>query len=126
MANTTSADVAAYLGETLTGPLLAQVDALTPVVEAAVNSYCNRKWGVSASQTETFDCGRQIYFPSNSLITAVTSITVDEQTLSSDEYLVYPGYVHLDAPAARGYRTVVITYTANVPLPAEVKQALIQ
>jgi hypothetical protein len=126
MAYITKSDIATFLGETLTAPQVAQVDALIPGVEAAANAHCNRRWGVSAPQVETFDGDRPIYLPSNSLITAITSITVGGTVLSTDEYYVYSGYVRLGSQASRGYRNVVITYTANIPLPAEVKQARIQ
>jgi hypothetical protein len=43
MAYLTNADVAVYLGETLTAPKQAQVDALIPAVEAAANAYTNRR-----------------------------------------------------------------------------------
>lgn len=60
----TNADVVAYLGETLSAPQEAQVDALIPAVEVAANAYTNRQWGVTTTQIEGFDGEHQVYFAS--------------------------------------------------------------
>lgn len=120
-------DVESFLNVTLTTPQGQNlVDMLIPALEARANRHCNRRWAVSGQQVETFDGGQQTYFPSISPIGSVASITVDGTTLSTSEYFVYSGYIRLDYPAIRGNRNVVITYTANVALPEDVKLALVQ
>lgn len=124
MAYITKQDIetAANIDLTAEGETLA--DVLIPAVEAAANAYANRRWGVTDGQTETFDGGKAVYFPSVVPIASVASVTVDGEELTTDRYAAYPGYVRLLSPATRGLRNVVIAYTPGSPLPADVKLAL--
>ena len=126
MAHIVKADVAKFLNITLNPTGEALVDSIIPAVEAAAESYCNRKWGVTGPQTETFDGGSGIYFPRYTPIDSITSITIDDTALTAADYFTYTDYIRLDSLAASGYRNVTIVYSPNAPLPADVKQALIQ
>ncbi len=126
MAYLTKENVENYLNIDLTPQGETLVDSLIPAVEAYVNSYCSRSWNNSSPQTEYLDGGQNLYFLANSPVTSITSIVVDGTTLASTEYFLYSSYIRLDYPATTDYRNVVITYVSNVPLPNDLKQALIQ
>ncbi len=131
----TKADVATFLNITLTANGEALVDSLIPAVEAYAKDYCNRTWNNgSIDIVETFDGFADTFFPKNAPIDAITGVTVNGQAIDTAYLYNYGTHIKLGAYATMldysyrpfGYRSVVITYRANSPLPADLKQALIQ
>lgn len=102
----------------------ALAELLIPAVEAAANAYTNRQWEISGNKVETFDGGQQMYFPSLVPVASVVSITVDGTVIDANRYFAYSSYIRFDELTDRGFQNVVITYTVNAPLPADVKIVL--
>jgi hypothetical protein len=122
-----NADIAAFLNVTLTTEEESQLAAIIPALEAYAESYCNRRWNRgSADVIETFDGGTSAFFPRHVPIDSITSVTNDGDAVDAEDIYNYGTHIQLAYTPARLPRSIVVTYRANVPLPADLKHALIQ
>ena len=121
-----STDIENFLGLDLQTNGQTQVDALIPAIEAYFERQCNRKWSYSGNQVETFDGNTDTFFVKAPPIASVVSITDDGLAISTDDIYAYDSYIKLGYRTTNKRRCVVITYTTDATLPADVKHAMVR
>ena len=153
---TTAAAIASYLGRALTAPQLAQAAALVGAVESYIDGTTRRGWLLPPVAGERYDLfGPEIYLRSapvasvealstrsrrvGDVQTALTAGT-DYELVDPDQGLVLlaggliPDFSTSDIPAwttigpRRGTpaRYATVSYTPNLPVPADIAQAAAQ
>lgn len=120
-------DVEKFLNINLTANGQALVNSLIDAVSEYINGFCGRVWsnGSSLDITEYFDGGVDTFFPKNTPISQITSMTIDGQSVASADIKNYGSYVKLLYSTNPGPQNVTIVYrTSANTLPADLKLAL--
>lgn len=122
----TNADIAAYLGVTLTAPQQAQVDVLIAQLQGYIEVYCNRKWGISGTITEKFDGGVATFAVKNPPIATIVEVQVDGAVYPAASVYNYTSFIRLANTPTNIPQNVQIKYTQDTTIPAAIKMALTQ
>jgi hypothetical protein len=105
------------------------VNQIITGIEAFIDGYCNRTWSIGSSTdiTEKFDGGGVVYPVTNPKIASVSSVAVDGEVLTADDFKIYDTYVELTSRSAKDLQNVVIVYkTAANTAPLDLKHAIIR
>ena len=114
------ASVRVFLGALSLNYTDAEIQAAIDWASAAVETYCNRTFP-SAAYTETYDgTGTDMLYLNQYPITAVASVTLDDETVASADYTRETTGIYYEDGWTKGRRNVSITYTAGyVTIPAD-------
>jgi hypothetical protein len=98
----------------------AEIQAAIDWACATVETYCNRTF-TAADYTETYDGnGQDVLYLRQYPINSVTSITLDDDTLDSDDYTVETTGVYYEDGWTKSRRNIVVVYNAGYStIPAD-------
>jgi hypothetical protein len=123
----TPADIAAYLGISLTAEQQTKATALIAGAESAIDAACNRSWSGGASHTEQFDGGHGRIFPKFVPVDSVSSLSINGTAqVEGEDFFVYDTYIVFAAAPLYGRKSIELVYTADDTVPEAIKQAVIR
>lgn len=124
----TQADVEAYLGVDLTPNGIATFELMQPLLQDAIDTYCNRSWNFENPVEETFDISdgtTGLFYVKYPDISAINSISVDGSAIDLTTISNNTARVKF---TPYGSQTVVISYNSAAAQnpPKAIKLAFIQ
>jgi hypothetical protein len=126
MAYATHADVASFLGVTLTSDEQTLVTGLIGALQAHIDKATNRSFEVSGNQTEVFDGNSDTFFVKAPPIASIISVSIDSVVYALSNTFAYGSYIRLATKAPSGNQNVVIVYSSAITVPADVKHAVVR
>jgi hypothetical protein len=114
------ASVRVFLGSLSLNYTDAEIQAAIDWACATVETYCNRTF-TAADYTETYDGnGQDVLYLRQYPINSVTSITLDDDTLDSDDYTVEDTGIYYEDGWTKDRRNIVVVYNAGYStIPAD-------
>ena len=126
MAYATHADVASFLGVTLTSDEQTVVTGIISALQAYIDKAVNRSFEVSGNQTEVFDGNIDTFFVKAPPIATIVSVTVEGNPYDLSDVFSYGSYIKLASRAPSGHHNVTIVYSSAITVPADVKHAVVR
>src|SRR5258706_13832576 len=93
----TQTDVEQYLGVTLTSNGINTFSLLQPLLQDAIDQWCNRSWNFTNPVLETYDASIDTFYAKYPKITAINSVTFGGQAWDLTYAYNYGTHIKLGA-----------------------------